>query len=78
MHIVPDLQVRGLWPVGLDGDGSVEEDGEDGLGGAGVVDNLSGEEEVLIVLGKGVLLLNALGPLEEEDETVDIRFYPGE
>lgn len=49
----------------------VEEDRDDSLCGAGVLDDLVGEEEVLVVMCKAFTLLGLGGPAEEEDEAVD-------
>lgn len=45
------------------------------MGSAGIVNDLPGKEEVLIVVLKMLLLLDVLGPLEEENEAVDVRLY---
>ena len=56
-------------------DGSIEEDRQNGLRGACVVDDLPGEEEILVVVDEVVLLLDILGPLEEEDKAVDVGLH---
>ena len=45
------------------------------MGSAGIVNDLPGKEEVLIVVLQMLLLLDVLGPLEEENEAVDVRLY---
>lgn len=51
----------------------VEENGDDGLSGTSVVDDLPGEEEVIIVDGEMFSGFEVFFPLEEEDESVNIR-----
>lgn len=45
------------------------------MGSAGIVNDLPGKEEVLIVVLQMLLLLDVLGPLEEENEAVYVRLY---
>ena len=54
----------------MDWGGGVEQDGKDGLSGAGVVDDLSGEEEVVVVVHEGISFLLVLCPLEQKYESV--------
>lgn len=51
----------------------VEENRDDGLSGTGIIDDLSGEEKVIIVDGEMFSGFEAFFPLEEEDESVNIR-----
>lgn len=67
-----------FFDVSLDLDGGIEQDWKYGLCGAGIVHDLPREEEFLVIIQQGVSLLDALGPLEEEDESVDIGFDPRE
>jgi hypothetical protein len=67
-----------LLDVPLDGNWGIEEDREDGLSRASIVHYLSGKEQFLVVVKKGVSLLDAFGPLEEEDEAVDVGSNAGQ
>lgn len=52
--------------------GCVQQHWKNGLGGTGVVDDLSCEEEILIVVLKVIFFFDVFGPFEEKDEPVYI------
>jgi hypothetical protein len=70
-------EVIELLQVSLYGYGCVEEHREYGLCGAGIVDDLPCKEQILVVVGEVILLLDLCVPLEEEDESIDVGFYLG-
>ena len=63
--------------VSLDLYGGVEQNGEDGLGGTGVVDDLACEEEILVVDCKWLLFLYIFSPFKEKDVSVDFDLLFG-
>ena len=64
-----------IFEVWLYSDGSIEQIWEDSLSSAGIVDYLSGKEELLIVFSEGVFFLDIFGPFEEEYESIDVWLY---
>ena len=42
------------------------------MSGAGIVDDLSGKEKILVVFLKMIFFLDIFGPFEEEDKSIDI------
>jgi len=53
--------------------GSIEKNRQNGLGGTSIIDDLSSEEQILVVILKMIFLFDVFGPFEEEDEAVYLR-----
>lgn len=64
-----------LFQISFNFDRGVQQDGKNGLSGASVVDYLACEEQFWVVINEGVPFFDISGPLEEEDEAVDMRLY---
>ena len=59
-------------------DGSIEKYREYGLSSTSIINDLSCKEEILIIHGERFFRLLVLGPFEEEDEAVNLRFNFGD
>ena len=51
--------------------GTIQHNSEDGLGGTCIVDDLPCKEQVLVLVGEALAWFGVLGPLKQEDESVN-------